>query len=70
MIHLAGELSDEGVQRCARCGVILTDYRNSMVPAGTSLLSGWPFGARVEVFTGNPKYSGLTQHQADCETLQ
>jgi hypothetical protein len=71
MIHVAGEMTSEGVQRCERCGAILTDYRGAMVPDGQGPLGGgWAVGAHVEVLTGNPKYSGLTDDAADCEQLQ
>ena len=69
MIHVADEFNDEGVQRCERCGEILTDFRNVMVPTGTPPLQGWKVGAHVEVITGNPRYSGLTYEAADCERL-
>lgn len=70
MIHVAGILDLEGVQRCERCGEILTDYRNSMVVFGSPALQGWENGAHVEVITGNPRYSGLTDDDVDCESLQ
>jgi hypothetical protein len=70
MIHVAGELDREGVQRCERCGEILTDYRNAMVPEGSPSLRGWAIGAHIEVLTGNPRYSGVTNDDPDCERLQ
>lgn len=65
MIHVAGDYI-EGVQRCERCKVILTDHRGAMVPTGSGPLGCWEPGAHVEVITGNPKYSGLTEEPADC----
>jgi len=65
MIHVAGDYED-GVQRCDRCGVILTDHRGAMVPVGSGPLGAWEPGAHVEVITGNPKYSGLTDEQPNC----
>ena len=50
MIHEAGELTHEGLQRCTRCGIILTDYRNTVVPEGTPPLRGWAEGAFINVF--------------------
>lgn len=41
--HIAGSLSD-GVQRCTRCGMILCDYRNSMVPEGATVPRGFAPG--------------------------
>jgi hypothetical protein len=42
--HIAGPMSKYGVQRCLRCGEVLTDYRNALVVEGTLPLSGWPRG--------------------------
>lgn len=70
MIHVVDIFDLEGVQRCRRCGEILTDYRNAMVPEGSPPLSGWEIGAHVEVITGNPRYSGITDDAPDCERLQ
>lgn len=69
MIHLAGPLDDTGVQRCERCGYVLTDYRGAMVPTGSPPLRGWDEGAHVEVITGNPKYSGLTDDRPNCRKV-
>lgn len=69
MVHQAGELR-EGLQRCDRCGYVLTDYRNAAVPIGTPPLRGWEAGAFVEVLTGYPKSSVLTDESPDCEVLQ
>jgi len=70
MIHIAGMMDHEGVQLCTRCGYVLTDYRGAMAPEGQEPLSGWAPGAHIEVITGNPRYSGVTDESPDCETLQ
>lgn len=69
MVHLAGPYDPESaVQRCQRCGVLLTDHRGAMVPADDPRpLGGWAEGAFVEVITGNPKYSGVTSDAPDCQ---
>jgi hypothetical protein len=63
-VHLAGPLID-GVQECARCGAILTDYRGAMTPTADAILGalGWPEGAHVEV---GPNYAATTDDQATC----
>ncbi len=68
-IHVAGPL--EGlVQRCSRCGAILNDYTNAMVPEGSGRLNGFAEGAHVEVqrheWFGS---STVTAEPADCERL-
>jgi len=69
MIHEAGALMTDGVQRCTRCDHILNDYRNTMVPEGTPPMRGWAVGAFVEVLEGNPTYSGVTDQAPNCEPL-
>lgn len=69
MVHLADHFDEPGVQRCRRCGYILTDYRNVMVPDGTPPLRGWEVGAAIEVITGNPTYLGVTDASPDCRSL-
>jgi hypothetical protein len=66
MIHVAGKMID-WVQPCTRCGEVLSDYRNAMYPEGTPPPSGWEEGAHIEVLTGNPRYSGVTDAAPDCE---
>lgn len=66
MIHQAGALTDEGVQRCTRCGTILVDYRGSMVEDGSPPLSGFEEGASIEVLYAGV-YSGVTDKKPDCE---
>jgi hypothetical protein len=70
MIHVAGPMTHEGLQRCTRCGEILTDYRHAMIPDGDPPLVGWAEDACIEVLTGNPRFSGVTTDPPDCETLQ
>jgi hypothetical protein len=72
VIHEAGELTRDGVQRCVRCGYVLTDYRHTLVVAGSPALGGWEVGAFVEVVkgAGNPRYSGITEVPPDCEVVQ
>ncbi len=65
-IHIAGPLEADGVQRCTRCGYILTDYRDSMVPTGQGPLRGWPEGRAVEVYPGNPRYAATTDAPPTC----
>jgi hypothetical protein len=50
--HIVGQL-DEGVQRCVICGEIISDYRNTMMPAGTPPPKGFGAG-EVFVKGGNP----------------
>lgn len=69
-IHQAGNMTRRGVQICDRCGVILTDYRNAMVPEGSGPLSGWREGAFVEVFPGNPTQLAVTLEAPTCEELR
>lgn len=41
--HIVGELVG-GIQRCVICGLVITDYRNAMVPDDTPPLRGFPEG--------------------------
>ena len=70
VVHEAGHLTSEGLQLCVRCGYVLTDYRNAMVPeehAGEPL-RGWAIGARVGVTGTNPKQSFVTDDEPTCRT--
>jgi len=69
MIHIAGKY-ENGLQYCTRCNIILTDYRNAMIPVGQESLAGWEEGSYIEVFKGNPTYSGITREIPDCVTVQ
>lgn len=71
-VHLADELVDL-VQRCSRCGEVLTDYRNAMVEEGSGPLRGWNEGARVAVAGRNPRMfytiaddAALEIHETEC----
>lgn len=56
--HAAGPMVGL-VQRCSRCSVVLIDYRNSFVAAGSATASkGWEVGAMVVV---NGQASWVTQ---------
>lgn len=55
--HISGEMTD-GVQKCVVCGHILSDYRGTMVPAGTPPLRGWNPGP-VYVNDNDASPSGL-----------
>lgn len=46
--HLAGP-SIQGLQLCARCGVVLSDYRNSAWAGDGPPPKGWAEGVGVEV---------------------
>ncbi len=65
-IHIAGRVVD-WVQRCSRCGDVLTDYRNTMVPDDQPPLTGWAVGAHIEVERGNPTAWWPTTDPATCE---
>lgn len=65
-VHEAGPYL-EGLQRCAKCGAVLTDHRNAMVPEGTPPLRGWSLGAHVEIDDGGGMRSYmLTTEPVDC----
>jgi hypothetical protein len=65
-IHRAGPFVNL-VQRCARCGEVLRDYRNAMYPEGQPPPSGFAAGANIEVVRGNPTYSGVTSDPPTCD---
>ena len=52
-IHVAGLLVAM-MQRCIRCGEVLSDYRNSMIPKGDPVPVGWTPGVAVEIVRGFP----------------
>lgn len=43
IVHNAGRMVDL-VQRCTRCGAVICDYRNAVVPVGEELGSGFAEG--------------------------
>jgi hypothetical protein len=61
IFHVAGALRPDGVQRCARCGFVLSDYRDTMVPHGSPPLMGWEPGSRIVVLEGNPRHTYVLQ---------
>jgi hypothetical protein len=67
-IHEAGPLVN-GLQECARCGYVLTDYRHAMIPEGDPEPCGWADGAFIEVSDGNPRYSSTTEDEPTCRRL-
>ena len=68
-IHEAGAL-EGGIQRCRRCGAILSDYRGAMIPEGDPPLAGWAIGARIEVVDGNPRSSWVTEADPTCAAVK
>ena len=69
-IHIAGPMIDF-VQRCSRCGEILTDYRDSAVPEGDPPPRGWMVDARIEVerYHGMVAFS-ITDARPTCDYIQ
>jgi hypothetical protein len=66
-IHVAGPLV-EWVQRCSRCGYVLNDYRNSMIPEGDPPPRGWAVGVFVEVVDcGTFRASTVTDDLPTCD---
>lgn len=70
-VHVAGVLRDE-VQRCIRCGQILSDYRGAMVPRGSRPLSGFAVGAPIAM-QGCGKWvtgSKLDANEVPCDLFE
>ena len=67
MIHQAGPL-ERGVQRCLRCGELISDYRDTMVPEGDPPPRGWAIGAfvQVEQVTSFARAWALVDDPPDC----
>jgi hypothetical protein len=65
IVHVAGPV-DDLVQRCARCGQVLTDYRNTM-GVGNWSPSWWAEG-QISVYEGNPSHfvAGREPDGVDC----
>jgi hypothetical protein len=57
--HIVAEMDESMVQRCLICGIIISDYRNTMSPAGTPPPVGYAAG-EVFVSEGNPRISGIS----------
>lgn len=66
MIHIAGEYVDL-VQRCVRCGTVMTDNRGANYPEGQPPPGAWTEGAHVEINGHNPKFLALVDLPAGCE---
>ena len=61
-IHQAGPVVD-AVQRCTRCGYVLTDNRNTP----RDELLPWPEGRHIEViFNGTGRTMSTTDDPPDC----
>ena len=54
VIHLAGELIDL-VQRCVRCGIVISDYRHAAWPPGQDAPTGFAPGPVTVSASGNPR---------------
>lgn len=68
MIHEAGMLTG-GVQRCARCGAVIADYRGAMVLKGRGPLpTGFTPGASIEIVQPNMWLTSTTvsDRAPDC----
>jgi hypothetical protein len=65
-IHVAGPMI-EFVQRCARCGEVLSDYRNAMYPEGDPPPRGWAAGAHIEIERGFPTFSTVVDDAPTCD---
>lgn len=69
-VHIAGPLTDDGLQLCIRCGIILTDYRGAEVPSRDAArpLRGWKAGAHIKVsHYGAARFSDLVDEPASCK---
>jgi hypothetical protein len=56
--HVMGPLLESMIQECARCGEVLTDYRNTWVPSGTPPIRGLTPGQRF-VKSDHPSGAGF-----------
>lgn len=63
LIHIAGPMSEEGVQYCSRCGEMLVDYRGAMVMNGSSPLTGY----REGVYIGTSQSCSVVLDRDACE---
>ena len=66
VVHVAGPLTADGVQRCLRCDEVLSDYRNAMIPEDDPHPVGWRIGAHVEVTSGWPVHYAITMAAPTC----
>jgi hypothetical protein len=69
IIHLAGPMGRDGVQRCSRCGTILIDYRRAMVLPGGMLGCGWAEDEPMTQYDGNPtsQVAGIEPNAVPCQ---
>lgn len=70
-VHVAGVLRD-AVQRCIRCGQILSDYRGAAVLKGSRPLTGFAVGAAVAVQGGGKWVTGakLDPNETPCDLFE
>ena len=70
-VHVAGILLD-GVQRCVRCSMILSDYRGAMVPRGTRQPRGFAVADLIAVQGPGKWVTGpkLDQNEIPCDLLE
>lgn len=69
MIHIAGPYVDL-VQRCVRCGRVITDNNGAMYPADMPPPGAWTEGAHLEISGRNPIFYAVVDLPADCEVVQ
>lgn len=68
IIHIAGP-PEGNIQKCARCGAVLVDYTNAMVPGdGPTTFLAWEEGAFMTVTDGFPicSQAGRADFAVDC----
>lgn len=70
-VHIAGVLGDDLVQRCVRCGSILSDYRNSCT-TGDGIVSGFAVGVLVAMVKGSQWVTGptLEANEVKCDLFE
>lgn len=67
VIHLAdAPARDIGIQRCIRCGTVLTDTRFVVVPEGAEPALFWPTMKPITV-NGSTAFVGEHPAGAECE---
>lgn len=52
--HIVAEMDESLIQRCLICGEVISDYRNTMAPAGT-VISGFTQGPVYVSDSKNPQ---------------
>ena len=70
-VHVAGVLWD-AVQRCVRCGSILSDYRGAMIADGSLPLLGFAVGDSVAVHGHSKWVTGakLGSEEVPCDLFE